>query len=76
MIVKIAEAYEIFFGKYADHHLTVSQAFKKDLVKKLGVNSNKISVLYDRAVKGKFKPLNEKEKAKFLYEKMDVDADY
>lgn len=76
MIVQIAEAYEIYFGKYADHHLTVSQAFKKDLVTKLGVNSNKISVLYDRAVEGKFKPLNEREKAKFLFEKMDVTADY
>jgi hypothetical protein len=74
--VKIAETYEIFFGKYADHHLTVSQAFKKDLIKKLGVNSHKISVLYDRAVEGKFKPLDEREKAKFLYEKMDVTADY
>jgi len=33
-------------------------------------------VLYDRAVEGKFKPLNEREKAKFLSEKIDVTTDY
>lgn len=30
-ICKMAQIYEMFFGKFADHHLTVSHAFAKDI---------------------------------------------
>jgi len=40
----------------------VSHQFKKNISKEIGVNQNKISVLYDRAVSGKFKELSLNEK--------------
>jgi len=50
----IGKIYEGFFGKFADHHLVVSKALKTDLSHKFGISKNKIRVLYDRAVAGKF----------------------
>jgi hypothetical protein len=44
----------------------VSHQFKKNISKEIGVNQNKISVLYDRAVSGKFKELSLYEKHKFF----------
>ena len=58
----LGKIYEGFFGRYGDFHLTVSKAFKTDLHQKFRIPQNKISVLYDRAVSGKFKKLNMDEK--------------
>lgn len=58
----IAEVYEKFLGRYADFNLTVSEAFKEDLSTRFGIRRNSISVLYDRAVKGKFGPISLQEK--------------
>lgn len=58
----IAEVYEKFLGRYADFNLTVSEAFKEDLCTRFGIRKNSISVLYDRAVKGKFGPISLQEK--------------
>jgi beta-1,4-mannosyltransferase len=57
-----AMLYEKALGKFADQNFTVSKAFKKDLNEKFGLANESISVLYDRAVKGKFKTLNLQEK--------------
>lgn len=54
----IAQKYEQFLGQFADYNLTVSEAFKKDLSSRFGLESRTISVLYDRAVKGKFGPIS------------------
>ncbi len=62
LLVILAKYYEIFFGNWAHHNLAVSHQFKKNISKEIGVNQNKISVLYDRAVSGKFKELSLNEK--------------
>lgn len=54
--------YERVLGQFADQNFTVSKAFKKDLSERFGLANESISVLYDRAVKGKFKVLNLEEK--------------
>jgi beta-1,4-mannosyltransferase len=61
-----AKLYESFFGRYADYHLTVSKAMKTDLSQKFRIPMEKISVLYDRAVQGKFRKLDDLEKCNFL----------
>lgn len=58
----LAKIYEGYFGKFADYHLTVSNAFKTDLHQKFRIPQEKISVLFDRAVSGKFKKLSIEEK--------------
>jgi len=58
----MARWYEGFFGRLGDEHLTVSKAFRKDLAEKFGIPIDKISVLYDRAVAGKFRVLTLDEK--------------
>jgi len=55
VLVTVGKIYERFFGQFGHQHLTVSKAFKKDLAEKFGIPLDKISVLYDRAVAGKFK---------------------
>jgi len=45
-----------------DRHLAVSKAFRLDISKTFGIPLDTISVLYDRAVAGKFKKLSSKEK--------------
>lgn len=49
--------YEQLLGRFADRHLTVSKAFKEDLVARFGIERTRVSVLYDRAVRGKFGPV-------------------
>lgn len=56
--VKLARAYELFFGRFGDYHLTVSQAMKLNLAEIApAVGRKPIYVLYDRATP-KFKPTN------------------
>ena len=54
ILCKGAQIYEQFLGKFSDKNFTVSKAFKKDLSERFGIQNDTISVLYDRAVKGKF----------------------
>lgn len=61
-----ARLYELFFGKFGDHHLTVSHAFARDLASQLGVPVTKVGVLHDRAVEGKFRAIDKVEKKAFL----------
>lgn len=63
--------YEVFFGRMGDSHLTVSKAFKSDIATTIGVPLDNISVLYDRAVKGKFKQLSLLGKH-HLFERIDL----
>ena len=58
----LGKIYEGYFGTFGDYHLTVSKAFKTDLHQKFKIPLEKISVLYDRAVSGKFKKLNQQQK--------------
>lgn len=60
-LVKVAKWYEVFFGKMAWKHLTVSIAMKNDLVMLTGVNPDLVHVVYDRAT-SKFKSLTKEEK--------------
>lgn len=53
-IVKLAQWYETFLGKFGDYHLCVSETMKDDLQVNFGVNAH---VLYDRAT-DKFKKLD------------------
>ena len=73
-VVWLARLYEMWFGKFGDYHLTVSQAMKADLVRQMPtIREDRIYVLYDRAT-DKFKPryldLNEKGK---LYERIGLE---
>lgn len=61
-----ARLYELFFGKFGDHHLTVSHAFARDLASQLGIPVTKVGVLHDRAVEGKFRAIDKAEKKAFL----------
>lgn len=61
-LCKLAEIYERFLGQFADQNLTVSNAFKKDMAERFGIQESRISVLYDRAVSGKFRPFSVSEK--------------
>ena len=69
----MARWYEGFFGRLGDEHLTVSKAFRKDLAGKFGIPIDKISVLYDRAVAGKFRVLTLEEKHQ-LYGRTGLEA--
>ena len=61
-LVKYARSYELFFGRFADYHLTVSEAMKKHLVSIApAIGRKPIHVLYDRATP-KFKPTKLTEK--------------
>ena len=60
-IVGLARWYELFFGKMAWKHLTVSEAMKKNLVELIRVDPKLVHVVYDRAT-SKFKTLNSEEK--------------
>ena len=51
--------------------MCVSKAFKNDLVTRFGIEKSRISVLYDRAVRGKFKILSDLEKHE-LFERVDM----
>ena len=62
LLCSMARVYEQFLGQFANQNLTVSEAFKKDMAKNFGVETTRNSVLYDRAVKGKFKTLTILEK--------------
>lgn len=70
-LCKIAEWYELFLGRFADFNLTVSQAFKADLVSRAGIQENRVAVLYDRAVKGKFGPISTDTKH-LLFDKVNL----
>jgi beta-1,4-mannosyltransferase len=49
-LVKCAKAFEIYFGRFADYHLTVSKAMKEHLGSIApAINRKPIHVLYDRA---------------------------
>lgn len=73
VLVTVGKIYERFFGQFGHQHLTVSNAFKKDLAEKFGIPLDKISVLYDRAVAGKFKQLTLKEKHE-LFGRISLDG--
>jgi beta-1,4-mannosyltransferase len=60
-IVGLARWYELFFGKMAWKHLTVSEAMKQNLVQLIRVDPKLVHVVYDRAT-NKFKSLNQDEK--------------
>ncbi len=60
-LVKVAKWYEVFFGKMAWKHLTVSEAMKKNLLQLIRVDPKLVHVVYDRAT-SKFKSLNLEEK--------------
>ena len=52
----MARCYEITLGRFGDHHLTVSEAMKKDLMRLIPrLRNERVHVLYDRAT-SKFKP--------------------
>ncbi|ODV62580.1 chitobiosyldiphosphodolichol beta-1,4 mannosyltransferase [Ascoidea rubescens DSM 1968] len=57
-IVKFARFYELFFGRFADYHLTVTNNLKNFLINSFNFTPNKIFVLYDRADSNKFKPVS------------------
>jgi hypothetical protein len=57
-----AKIYEGVFGRMGDRHLAVSKAFRLDISSTFGIPLDTISVLYDRAVAGKFRKLNIREK--------------
>ena len=49
-LVTCARAFELFFGRFADHHLTVSDAMRKNLREIApAIGLKPMSVLYDRA---------------------------
>ena len=49
-LVKCARAYELFFGRFGDYHLTVSEAMKVNLATIApAIGRKPIHVLYDRA---------------------------
>lgn len=55
-LVGMARWYELAFGRFGDHHLTVSEAMKKDLLTLIPrLRDERVHVLYDRAT-SKFKP--------------------
>lgn len=53
----LAKWYELFFGKMAWKHLTVSEAMKQNLVQLIRVDPKLVHVVYDKAT-SKFKSLN------------------
>lgn len=60
-LVKIAKWYELFFGRMAWKHLTVSEAMKRHLVQMIDVEPSIVHVVYDKAT-SKFKNLTKSEK--------------
>lgn len=62
LLCLLAKGYEQFLGQFGDQHLTVSKAFKQDMTSRFGIRETAISVLYDRAVSGKFRSLDVNEK--------------
>lgn len=71
-MVKVARAFELTFGRFADYHLTVSEAMKQNLGQIVPAIARKpIHVLYDRAT-DKFKPTSLHEKRE-LYSKINLD---
>ena len=46
--VKLCESYEFLFARLADFHFTVTESMKKDLSRRAGIDSSKITVLYDK----------------------------
>ena len=70
-LVACARAFELFFGRFGDHHLTVSTAMKDHLATIApAIGRKPIDVLYDRATP-KFKLTSLKEKEK-LYEAISL----
>lgn len=69
--MRLHRKYEFRFGRLGWHHLTVSEAMKSDLVRNIGVNPNRVSVLYDRAT-SRFKTLSDEEKRE-IWEKVGLD---
>ena len=67
LLVRLAKTYEKWFSAIGDEHLTVSEAFRNDLVATMGVPSERLSVLYDKAVSGKFKKMSLEQKHNFYY---------
>lgn len=57
-LVLISIFVEFFFGRFANYHLTVTNAMKEFLSNKFKFNKNKIVVLYDRP-SGQFAPFKE-----------------
>ena len=67
----MARAYELWFGRFGDWHLTVSEAMKKNLaIIAPAVGHKPIQVLYDRAT-SKFKLTSMAQKAE-LYKRIEI----
>ena len=71
LLVRAARIYELFFGRFADVHLTVSEAMKRNLGGlSPGIRAKPIYVLYDRAT-SKFKQTDLKTK-QILYQSVSL----
>lgn len=72
-LVKVGKFYELALGRFGDYHLTVSEAMKSDLLKKIpSIRSERVFVLYDRAT-SKFQDISDKEKYE-LFEKIGLEG--
>jgi len=63
-------------SQLATHIIAVSQATKKDLVGKLGVPEEKITVVYEGVDRGKFKVQSSKFKVEEIKKKYKIEGDY
>ena len=70
-IVSVARFYELWWGKFGDYHLTVSEAMRDNLIEIIPALARKpVHVLYDRAT-SKFKELTIREKAE-LFDRVNL----
>ena len=68
-LVKMARVYELALGKFGDHHLTVSEAMRQNLmtiIPRLRQRSGTVHVLYDRATSKFQDALSMQEKSALL----------
>ena len=73
LMINMARCFELTFGKFADYHLTVSEAMKKHLARLAPpIGRKPIHVLYDRAT-DKFKPTSLKVKQE-LFKVINLDG--
>ena len=72
-LIKAARIFELFFGRYGDYHLTVSDAMRKNLAEIApAIGRKPIHVLYDRATP-KFMPTSLETKEK-LYSSINLEG--
>ncbi len=61
--------------KFADYYITISESAKKDLVEKLGLDSNKIKVIYE-AAGDEFKVITDLNKIEQVKKRYKISGDY